>query len=427
MIADALLTLHLEKPAAGGRMLARHDGMVVLVAGGIPGEVVRARIERTERSLAFATAVDVVEPHAARRAVTSDPRCGGAVYAHIEPAEQRRLKGELVLDALRRVGRVPWDAPVPVAASPERGYRMRARLHVREGLIGFFLEGTHRVCDPVATGQLHEAVEPVFAGLASELRHAGLRGEADIDLSENVPADQRAIHIEFDPDASVRLGDLRLTVPGVSGLSCSTRGRHGEHLVGGMPFVSDTLTVTGMDGAAVPVVLRRHARAFFQGNRFLLQNLVETVVGACPQGSVVDLYSGVGLFGVALAASGRHDVVAVEGHRASARDLRANAEPYGEAIRVYEAPVEQFLAQPGLARPDVLVLDPPRTGMTREALAGVAALAPARVVFVSCDVATFARDVRRFVDAGYGLRRLQAFDLFPNTAHVEVVAELSRM
>ncbi len=420
------LTLRIEKPAAGGRMLARHDGMVVLVAGAIPGELVRAQVERTERSLAFATVVEVVEPHPARRAVAFDPRCGGAVYAHIDAVEQRRLKGELVVDALRRLGRVPWDAPVPVAASPEQGYRMRARLHVRDGLIGFFLEGTHRVCDPVATGQLHEAVAPMCAGLAAELRHAGLRGDADLELSENVLADQRAIHLELEPEASVRLADLRLTVSGVSGLSCSTRGRTGEHVIAGVPFVVDTLQIAGSDGA-VRVTLRRHARAFFQGNRFLLQGLVETVIGACPPGTVVDLYAGVGLFGVTLAASGRYEVVAVEGHRASARDLRVNAEPYGGAIRVCEAPVERFLAHPGVARPDVVVLDPPRTGMTRDALAGVAALAADRVVFVSCDVATFARDVRRLVDAGYRLGRLQAFDLFPNTAHVEVVAELARV
>ena len=420
------LTLRIEKPAAGGRMLARHDGMVVLVAGAIPGELVRAQVERTERSLAFATVVEVVEPHPARRAVAFDPRCGGAVYAHIDAVEQRRLKGELVVDALRRLGRVPWDAPVPVAASPEQGYRMRARLHVRDGLIGFFLEGTHRVCDPVATGQLHEAVAPMCAGLAAELRHAGLRGDADLELSENVLADQRAIHLELEPEASVRLADLRLTVSGVSGLSCSTRGRTGEHVIAGVPFVVDTLQIAGSDGA-VRVTLRRHARAFFQGNRFLLQGLVETVIGACPPGTVVDLYAGVGLFGVTLAASGRYEVVAVEGHRASARDLRVNAEPYGGAIRVCEAPVERFLAHPGVARPDVVVLDPPRTGMTRDALAGVAALAADRVVFVSCDVATFARDVRWLVDAGYRLGRLQAFDLFPNTAHVEVVAELARV
>lgn len=406
-------------------MLARHDGMVVLVAGAIPGELVRATVERAERSLAFATVVEVLEPHAARRAVASDPRCGGAAYAHIDPIEQRRLKGELVVDALRRLGRVPWDAPVPVAVSPEHGYRMRARLHVRDGLIGFFLEGTHRLCDPVATGQLHEGVAPVLAGLAAELRHAGLRGDADLELSENLIADQRAIHLELEPEASVRLADLRLTVSGVSGLSCSTRGRPGEHVIAGVPFVADTLQVAGSDGA-VQVTLRRHARAFFQGNRFLLQSLVETVIGACPPGTVVDLYAGVGLFGVTLAASGRHSVVAVEGHRASARDLRVNAEPYGDAIRVCEASVEHFLAHPAVARPDVVVLDPPRTGMSRDALAGVVALAPGCVVFVSCDVATFARDVRRLVDAGYRLGRLQAFDLFPNTAHVEVVAELSR-
>jgi 23S rRNA (uracil1939-C5)-methyltransferase len=167
-------------------------------------------------------------------------------------------------------------------------------------------------------------------------------------------------------------------------------------------------------------------RAFFQGNRFLLGPLVDAVVGACLPGAVIDLYSGVGLFAVALAATGHDRVTAVEGHHASARDLRANAEPFEASLAVHEAPVEHFLssAAPGCA--PTLVLDPPRSGMTREAVAGAIRLGAERVVFVSCDVATFARDVRTFVDGGYTLDHIEAFDLFPNTAHVEVVARLTR-
>jgi 23S rRNA (uracil1939-C5)-methyltransferase len=153
---------------------------------------------------------------------------------------------------------------------------------------------------------------------------------------------------------------------------------------------------------------------------------VNAVKEAVLPGSVVDLYAGVGLFGVCLAATGRHRVVAVEAHAASAADLRENAEPFGGSIRVVETSVERFVAAGVPARPFTLVLDPPRTGMTREAAEGAVALGASRVVFVSCDVATFARDVRRFADAGYRLESVRGFDLFPNTAHVEALAVLSR-
>jgi tRNA/tmRNA/rRNA uracil-C5-methylase (TrmA/RlmC/RlmD family) len=140
---------------------------------------------------------------------------------------------------------------------------------------------------------------------------------------------------------------------------------------------------------------------------------------------VVDLYAGVGLFGLCLAAGGAHEVVAVEGHEASAADLEANAAPLGGAVRVERTSVERFVARHRARRPFTLVLDPPRTGMTRDAAAGAVALKASRIVFVSCDVATLARDLRKCLDAGYRLDSVRGFDLFPNTAHVETLAQLT--
>jgi 23S rRNA (uracil1939-C5)-methyltransferase len=302
---------------------------------------------------------------------------------------------------------------------------MRARLHVRDGHAGFFLEGTHTLCDGRATAQLLDGSWTAIDAVAAELRHAGLSGEADLELSENVAGDERAIHVEFDPSASVRARDLRLTSPDVSGLSWSVRGAPRESIVAGSPLVVDVLPRPG-DDAAPGVRLQRHVRAFFQGNRFLLGSLVDRVASSCLDGPVVDLYAGVGLFGVSLAARGASRVHAVEGHHASARDLRANASPYADTLTVVEAPVEHYLASAPPLAGGTLVLDPPRTGMTRAAMTGATRLGADRVVFVSCDVATFARDVRAFVEAGYALDHVEAFDLFPNTAHVEVMARLTR-
>lgn len=422
------MTVTPEKPVAGGRMIARHDGCVLLVAGAIPGELARVRIERVERSMAYAVVEEALEPHLARRTVTDDPRCGGAVYAHIEYPEQTRLKGEIIRDGLKRLARLDPPDVIAVMPSPERGYRMRARVHVRNGRIGFFLENTHRICDVRESGQLLPETALALDAVAEMLREAGLTGAADLDVSENRSGDMRAVHIDLAPDARLELPEELGPVPGVTGLSWSHPAMRAERIVSGSPFVEDALQLSGCaDASAVtPIRFRRHVRAFFQGNRFLLDQLVASVVAACPAGPVVDLYAGVGLFGVCLAATGRHAVTAVEGHPASAADLKVNAQPYSRSIMVRHTSVERFVQERTGVGPGTLILDPPRTGMSREAMAGALGLGADRVVFVSCDVATFARDVRRFVDAGYHLHAIQGFDLFPTTAHVEVLAVLVR-
>jgi 23S rRNA (uracil1939-C5)-methyltransferase len=167
-------------------------------------------------------------------------------------------------------------------------------------------------------------------------------------------------------------------------------------------------------------------RSFFQGNRFLLAALVERVLKYVPRGAeVVDLYAGVGLFSIAAAAARDAHVQAVEGDRTAATDLAFNAAALGGAVETIPRPVESFVRTSDRAA-DVLIIDPPRTGMSREALDRALALAARIVVYVSCDVATLARDVRRFSEGGYRVAAVDAFDLFPNTPHVETVVSLER-
>jgi 23S rRNA (uracil1939-C5)-methyltransferase len=146
-----LVTLKIEKPAAGGRMIARLGGQVVLVSGAIPGERVSARIERIGKGVAYADTMSVEEPAADRREPFTDPLCGGCLYAHIAYPRQVAIKAHVIADAFVRIGRIPLQAPVPIAASPDEGYRMRARLHARGGRIGFFREGSHELCDARGT------------------------------------------------------------------------------------------------------------------------------------------------------------------------------------------------------------------------------------------------------------------------------------
>ena len=424
--ADVLLEI--EKPAAGGRMIARLDGQVVLVAGAIPGERVRARVERAERSVAYATVVDVVEPSADRRPVAADPACGGAAFAHVAYPRQIDLKREIVLDAFRRIGKLTLDAALAVEPSPERGYRMRARLHVREGLIGFFREGTHELCDPGGTGQLLDATVEALGGVARELAAVGAGPVLSIELGENVSGDERALHLDLKPAGgpppAVYAGLAR--VAGVTGVTGQAPPADVVSL-GGRPWVGDAVeTLVGRPPGSLggPRLLRR-AQAFFQANRFLLPTLVSRVVGRVGEGRVTDLYAGVGVFAVSLAALGWPAVTAVEGDRTTGADLVENARPF-PGLHVVRAPVESFLGNGGAGPDETLLVDPPRTGMSREAMAGVIARGARRVVYVSCDVATLARDVRRLVDAGYTLAHAEAFDLFPTTAHVETLVVLER-
>jgi 23S rRNA (uracil1939-C5)-methyltransferase len=275
--------------------------------------------------------------------------------------------------------------------------------------------------------------------LAERIRGGSLNGVTQVELAENLPASERALHVELDrPATPMGLSDLaRLpTMVGVSasfGASSGTgRGRGGQPAswrrtvtVGGTPCVLDTLVLQVPDGEAVREVelkLQHHAEAFFQGNRYLLAPLASRVVSLVPAGPVVDLYAGVGLFSASLAAAGWTSIVAVEGDRASSADLRANASPFGSALVPVEASVEHYLEAHPVGAEATIIVDPPRTGMSKQAATAIASQAASRLIYVSCDVATFARDSRRLLDAGYRLEHLEAFDLFPNTAHVEALA-----
>jgi 23S rRNA (uracil1939-C5)-methyltransferase len=196
--------------------------------------------------------------------------------------------------------------------------------------------------------------------------------------------------------------------------------------------VTDALAVGG-----ATIALRRHVLAFFQGNRYLLCDFVQHITDRVPLGSsLADLYAGAGLFTVAAAVTRAASVVAVEGDPHAADDLRANVAAAGINVSCVKGAVEGFLVSGAfkvLARKtggpivETVIVDPPRTGMSPEAVAVVLQTRAPRIVYVSCDVATLARDARKIVDAGYTIERADGFDLFPNTPHVETVVVFSKI
>jgi 23S rRNA (uracil1939-C5)-methyltransferase len=417
------VSVAIEKPAAGGRMIARHEGQVMLVAGAIPGERVIARIERVEKRLAFASTTSVLDVSPDRRDA-DDPLCGGCVYAHIAYQRQVMLKAEIIADAFTRIGRIAPSQPVNVASSPESGYRLRARLHVRGDGVGFYREGSHTLCDARTTKQLSVGAMDTIEAALSAIGEAR-SSVTSLEFSENVAADERALHFDTVAAAPSIESSLERAVEEAKLTGCTARGQLGRLVRVARPTVFDPLwTLTS--GRAPSGQLGRHPASFFQGNRFLLAELVTTVLDAVlADGAMLDLYAGVGLFSVASAGIGRKRITAVEGDNVSSSDLRDNAAAYPDAINVVVGRVEDFIARTR-DQAQTVVVDPPRTGISREAMDAIAGHGADRVIYVSCDPPTMARDARRLLDAGYRLTSLRGFDLFPNTPHVESVGVFDR-
>ena len=425
---NEVLALDVERPAVGGAMIARVDGQVVLVTGAIPGERVEARIDRIGRGVVFASTVSVKEASHDRRADVADAACGGCGYAHIAYERQLALKREVIADAFARIGRLEIPSSIAVAPSREDGYRMRARLHVRGGRLGFFREHTHDICDPRPSRQLLPETYDVFDRLMTGVRSLG-DVVREVELSENIEATERVVHLETARPVEKRVREA---------LEAMTRG---DGLTAG-PFVTDDLF-----GEGVGQRLRRHVLAFFQGNRYLIRQLVQHVAEQVDAGSrVVDLYAGAGLFSLAAAMRGAR-VIGVEGDRFAASDLTANAHAFRSRsggssgsggsggkdgrVEAIASDVESFVASrvrdaSVRDRFDAVIVDPPRTGMSPAALRDVVTLSAPKLIYVSCDVATLARDSRALVAGGYRMTRADAFDMFPNTPHVETVVVFQR-
>lgn len=426
-----IVTIVPEKPVVGGRMLARVDGEVLLVEGGLPNERANVRIDRRQQGVWLGSVVDVLERSEDRRDPGPDPACGGMTFAHVAYERQCELKVAIAADALGRIARIPPELPLSITPSPEQGYRCRYRLHRDGQLLGFFREATHQVCDPAPSGQLAPESLVCVREVQDRIRSLDTSAVQAFEFMENVSNGERVVNLALRPGGRVADDVLAALVgsanlQGISSTTSETAEISGR---AGRAWVGDPVSLfTGTEppeSGFVPI-LRRHAPSFFQANRFLVANLARAVAAHLVDGPVVDLYAGVGLFAVSLAASGRDQVLAIEHDARSLGDLRWNAKPFRTRLSVLGTSVEAFLSSRPRLRDANLIVDPPRTGISRAALSAILAAGARHIVYVSCDVATFARDARRLLDTGYALGHLEAFDLFPNTAHVEVMAVFGR-
>lgn len=398
----------------GGEGVARIEGKAVFVGGTIPGERVRVRVTDDRKRWARAELLEVLDPspHRVVPPCVYVPACGGCDLQHVAPDHQRELKTRVVREQLVRLGGLDDPAVAPCrSVGPDLRYRNHAQLHAdEEGRLGFHRAGTHDVVPIADCLVLGEAPQHLReqVGDATGAREVSVRAHASTGTAAVVlhPGDGGLDLPEGD-------FDVLLSQPDGSVVTMRGDGMLAEEIAG--------------------VRHRFPASSFFQVNRGGAAAIVEEVQAAAgdPEGALVwDLYAGVGLLSLPLARAGA-EVVAVEGHAPSAAACAARAQELGLAIRVEEADVRDFVsasAVPGetFEPPDVVVLDPPRTGAGQEVCSTLAGLLPATIVYVACDPAALARDARVLADHGYGLRAAQPLDLFPMTHHVEVVARFAR-
>jgi 23S rRNA (uracil1939-C5)-methyltransferase len=419
--------LTVEKGVYRGLGLARHEGQVVFVTRGVPGDRVRARVETVRKGYVRARPETLLAASPDRR----DPpcplfaACGGCAYQHVAYDAQLRLKADILRESLQRAGR-PWADPIEVVASPERGWRTRVRLHLeqRDGRfrLGLYEEASHRVVDLDACLQMSPelvgAARGILAGFAAQPHLA--RGVSEVALAESGDGSARvaALFRDGDPAGGTGLTSLASVAPWLTGLGLVAGGEGGRYVgLAGEPWI---------ENEAAGQRYRSHVLSFFQANRHLLDPFVARVRDWTARGApVLDLYGGVGLFALAL-AEGAPAVTAIEQDPRSAADAEENARRAGRAnVRTIRGEVAAALCalpeQPG----EQVVLDPPRAGAGPAIVRQIAARRPAGVVYVSCDPTTLGRDLAVFAAEGYEPDLLAAFDLFPDTFHLETIVRLA--
>ena len=437
-------TVTIEGYGEGGMGVARIDGRVVFVHGALRGEKCRVLILKTLKSVAFAKVLEVIEPSSER--ITPDcpyfPRCGGCTYRHIRYEEELRLKKQRVQDNLSRIGGSDVTVEEILGAQDTLRYRNKAQYPVsKDGAVGFYRARTHEVIEcehcllvrpeaDAAAEALREYMQSCrVAGYDEKtgrglVRHLYIRsnaaGESLICVLVNgdkLPKEDRLVTL------------LRDACPKCTGIVLGTNTKKGNVILGdryrtlwGSDRLEDTLCGK---------TFRLSVPSFYQVNRVQAERLYAKAIefaGLTGQETVLDLYCGAGTITLALSDHAKK-VLGAEIVPEAIDDARENAARNGVKNAEFfcgdASDVAKKLARENL-RPDVITVDPPRKGLAADVVESIAEMQPQRVVYVSCDSATMARDVKRLADLGYTAQRACAVDMFPRADHVETVVLLSK-
>jgi 23S rRNA (uracil1939-C5)-methyltransferase len=412
-----------DKLVYRGLGLARHEGRVLFIRGAYPGERWRVRVSKVRRDFAEAEAQELLVAGGLRRPSSCPhfPACGGCTHLDLDYKEQLRWKAAILAECLDRA-QVAWSHEVPVAPSPEDGWRLRAGLHIAQRdaalILGFESEGSHRLVATQECRQLSPQLYACAQALTQALdRHPGLRQRVRrVDLTESADAQQRVALLGGRFTAQ-DLGPLRATLQPVAGLGGVTL-----QLERAVPVSGAQSVVMGLND----LQLRVSAASFFQPNRFLVEGLVAEVLRQLPSGTaVIDLFAGVGLFALHAARRARR-VRAVEINPSAVRDARANAAAAALSnVTIFQGDAAEVLRRWPAEEDEWAILDPPRAGLDGRLAEALAERRPKGIVYVSCEPPTLARDLRLLTRRGYRIDSVRAFDMFPNTFHLETVVRLS--
>lgn len=444
---NAVHTAEITGYTAEGMGVARLEGRVVFVPGTIRGERWTVRLEKVTKNVAWARGVELLEgsPERLEPDCPLAGRCGGCQFRHMTYAEELRAKGQRVADALERVGGVKLELPPVLGAEEPERYRNKVQFPVaqeKRGLaIGYYRPRSHDVLDapdcllqPLTVTALRGAVKewmeryqvPAYGeedgtGLIRHLYvRTNSRDQALCCLVVNgtgLPFQQELV------DA------LRRVCPGLVGVVLNFNTRDTNVILG-----EEYRTLWGRDyleEELCGLTFRLSVPSFFQINRAQTQRLYQVALdfaGLHGDETVLDLYCGIGTISLALARQAGQ-VIGAEVVPQAIEDAKQNAAradiQNAEFFCGDAGAVAQKLANEGV-RPRVICVDPPRKGLGPEVPAILASMAPERIVYVSCDPATLARDVKRLGELGYQVQKAQAVDLFPRTCHVETVVLMSR-
>ena len=433
------MDITIEKLIYGGEGLAHHDGSTVFVPFVLPTE--RVAVETVEQKKKFVRGrVEQILQAAPERVAARCPHfgiCGGCDYQHIPYEAQLQFKAEILRETLRRIGKIEWAGEITAHGSPPWAYRNRAQWKVRPlensgdeatpeigangGAklgIGYFRANSTALCAvedcSIISPLLLKTLLSLRTALAAGALPRGLREiEAFVDAADTKVL-LTATFAGFPSRAAEHAETFRSVVPEIASLLFHDPSHDRMELYG--PGFAEYV--------AGGISYRVGHFSFFQVNRFLVEELAREVVEREEGGRLaMDLFAGVGLFSIPLAKRFAR-VLAVESNPAAARDLETNMRGQG-SIEVRSAEVEQFLKR-NKEHPELVVLDPPRAGMTPESVQRLDKLRPERITYVSCEPPTLARDLALFVKAGYDCTEVHLFDLFPQTFHMETVVRLRR-
>ena len=417
-----ILELRTERLAFGGATIARHDGRAVFVAYAAPNELVRVEITEVEKTFARAKVVAVLEASADR----IEPRCqhfgecGGCNYQHIRYEAQVAAKGEFVLDALTRIGKFTWPQPIVVHHAEPWNYRSRTQLKLK-ATPGTRPDGSRGPIDK------RDRKRNAAALAEQELLEEAKLGPQPPVVGYHYASSNQVLDIRqcpvLAPELEQGIEKIRAAIADmprrdwpyqIEG-SC---GRDGASYSPDLPGMRKDLVEHEVLGFRYLI----EPESFFQGNRHLVHRLVEVAIASESGGLAFDLYAGVGLFSLPLSKRFER-VISGEDERRACTLGRVNVKTNDcNNVHYLRRTTEQFLAS-NHERPDLVVMDPPRLG-AKPAIPMLLKLAAKRIVYVSCDPQTLARDLRSLVDGGYELESVEALDMFPQTYHVEAIAKL---